>query len=333
MSDARPLRFALRLCVAVALLVLAFRMALPEGGQSLTQSLESAWQSSLGVAVACFVFALAIFGISYGVGALRFQTLLAGAGLDPGFPSLFRAYIVAGFFNLVLPGAMLGDVYRFFDVRREMGSGAEVLGLVVLERLLGLAALGSIGLVVAPFIPLADEDAYLAWLLLGLCAVFLLTTAALLQPRANAVLLAALAPVERFGSSLLPRVERSLRALAELSGRPGLIARAFGLSVLTQWLPVAAVFVLAIPLDAPVAWYWIAIIVPFITFASLLPISIGGTGVREYLFVALFGVVGMRPEVALSLSLSVLAVAIVWAIIGFIVFSLGRRGSDARAGA
>jgi uncharacterized membrane protein YbhN (UPF0104 family) len=147
------------------------------------------------------------------VAALRFQLLLSGAGLQTGLLSLFRAYVVAGFFNLVLPGAMLGDVYRFFDVRRDVGSGSEVLGMVVLERLLGLAALGSIGLIVAPFIPLADADAYLAWILLALCASFLLMTAALLQPRANSLLLAVLAPVGRWSSSLMPRIERSLRAL------------------------------------------------------------------------------------------------------------------------
>ena len=64
---------------------------------------------------------------------------------------------------------------------------------------------------------------------------------------------------------------------------------------------------------------------PFVTLASLLPISIGGTGVREALFVALFGAVGMRPEVAFVLSLSTLAVALAWGSIGLLLFLSGRH--------
>lgn len=331
MNTASLLRFALRAGVAGALLFVAFRMAIPDGGASLGEALASAWRGGPVLAGACIALAWLVFGVSYAIGALRFQTLLSGVTLDPGFPSLMRAYVVAGFFNLVLPGAMLGDVYRLFDVRREMGSGSEVFGMVVLERLLGLAALGSIGLVVVPFIPLDDADAYLAWLLLGLCALFMATTVAALQPRAHGWILALLRPLSRLSSTLIGRVERALDALRQLSAKPALIARAFLLSVLNQWLPVVAVMVLAIPLDSTVAWYWIAIIVPFITVASLLPISIGGTGVREYLFVTLFGAVGMRAEVALTLSLSLLAVAIVWALIGFAVFASGRQRRQAQA--
>lgn len=331
MTPSSALRFLLRAGVAIALLALAFRVAIPDGGANLTETLSSAWTSELHVALLCFAVAVSIFGVSFAVGALRFQTLLRGARLDPGFGPLLRAYVVAGFFNLVLPGAMLGDVYRFFDLRREMGKGSEVLGMVVLERLLSLAALGSIGLVVAPFMPLAAEDSYLAPMLLGLCALFIAASGVVLLPATNALLLRSLSLVGRLNETLATRLGRSLRAVGELSKRPALLGRAFALSVLTQWLPVAAVYVLSLPLDSQVPWYWIAIIVPFVTFASLLPISIGGTGVREYLFVTLFGAVGMRAEVALSLSLSVLAVAIVWALIGFAVFAIGRREVEARS--
>ena len=103
------------------------------------------------------------------------------------------------------------------------------------------------------------------------------------------------------------------------------IARTFGLSLANQWLPVLAVIALAAPLDTDVPLHWYAVIIPFVTLASLLPISIGGTGVREALFVVLFGAVGMRPEVALVLSLSTLAVALTWGLLGLLFFLVGRR--------
>ena len=118
---------------------------------------------------------------------------------------------------------------------------------------------------------------------------------------------------------------QAVSAIEQAGAHRVVIARTFGLSVLNQWLPVLAVVALAMPLDAQVAVHWYAVIIPFVTLASLLPISIGGTGVREALFVALFGAVGMRPEVALVLSLSTLAVALSWGLLGLAFFLVGRR--------
>ncbi len=44
---------------------------------------------------------------------------------------------------------------------------------------------------------------------------------------------------------------------------------------------------------------------------------------------SLFGAVGMRPETALALSLSVLAAALLWALLGLVVFATGRRDDPA----
>ena len=293
--------------------------------------LISSWRAPLPTALTWFAVALAAFGASFGVGALRFQLLLRGAGLESGWATLLRAYVVASFFNLVLPGAILGDVYRFLDARRQTGQGSEVAGIVVLERLLSLAALGGIGLMVVPFIPLPPDQRHLGWVLVALCSSFIAVTLAALHPRANQLLRYLARRFAPLSPPLAARVERALTAVAALSANPSLLAGALALSLVMQWLPVLANIALAAPLHAGVAWHWIAVIVPFVTLMSLIPISIGGAGVREYLYVTLFGVVGMRPEVALSLSLSVFAVAIVWGLVGLAAFSAGRRTARALA--
>ena len=85
----------------------------------------------------------------------------------------------------MLPGAILGDAYRLWDARREAGSGSKVAGIVVVERLLSLAALGSLGLLAAPFIPLAAGDRHLAWILMAVCGAVAVATVAALHPGAN----------------------------------------------------------------------------------------------------------------------------------------------------
>lgn len=319
MSDrSHTARLWLRGLVGLGLLALAIRFAVPPEARNL-HAVLGAWTSPLPVVASWFALAIACFGANFAAGAARFAGLLRGAGLAPGYRSLFRAYLVASFANVVLPGG-LGDVYRWVDARRDTGRGGEVLGIVVLERLLSLAALGGIVACALPFLP--DTGASLELLWLG-SIVFLVAPLCPLHPAGRTLLARALPPLRALSARVAAACERALGAVADVSEQPPVLARAFGLSLGMHALPVAAVVALAQPLDAQVSPVWFALIVPTVTLVALIPVSIAGIGVREYLYIALFGAVGMRPEVALSLALATFAVTLVWAAAGLVLFSLG----------
>jgi uncharacterized protein (TIRG00374 family) len=324
-------RWVLRVAVAGVLLVFVFRMALPDSEAGFAAAILAAWQTGPAEAAAWIALAFSLFGVSFAIGASRFSILLAGAGFEVAWWVLFRAYLVAGFFNLVLPGAIVGDVYRVWDVNRTAGEGSRALGIVAVERLLGFSALGCFGLVAAPFIPLAPEDRYLKGILMLACGLIALLTAFALHPMTNRFLRNAVHPVARISQRAGDAIDNALSAVSDLAEAPAALWRAFGMSLLNQGLPVAAVYFLAVPLAGDVAWYWFAIVVPFVTLVSIVPISLGGTGVREYLYVTLFGAVGMASEAALALSLSLLATAIAWAVVGFAIFSFDRQRTDTQA--
>lgn len=310
-------RLLLRLGVAAGMLGLAVRVALGPHGQ-LGETLVSALRVGTGEALLWFGLAWAILGVGLVAGAVRFQILLRGAALAIAWARIFRAYLVATFFNLVLPGAVLGDVYRVVDARGDTGRGSEVLGLIALERLLSLAALAIVGLAAAPSIPGARG---LPAAVAGTCALLLIATLAALRPSVNAGLRTGLSRISHLAPRLFTRVDRALAAVAEVARQPGIALRAFGLSLIAQVLPVAAVLALAVPLEGHVPWYWFAVIVPFVSLVSLIPVSAGGTGVREVLYVSLFGAVGMPAGSALALALSVLAAALLWGLVGLFVFA------------
>jgi uncharacterized protein (TIRG00374 family) len=323
----QTVRLALRLLVAAGLLFFAFRLAMPEDGSSLAESLGSAWTAPLPAALGSFVLAFALFGASFAVVALRFVILLRAVGLRASWAATCRAYVVANFLNLILPTAFLSDVYRVADARHEAGKVSEVLAMVALERVLSFAALGVVVLAAAPFVPLAEARQAVPILLL-LAGGLLGASLAVLHPRINALLRRGVAPLSRVSGRLASAADQALAAVEVLGGRRDAIFQAFLLSVAAQALPVAAVAVLARPLDTDVAWFWYAAIVPFITLLTLIPVSIGGAGLREYLFIELFGPLGMRPEVALSLSLSVFAVTLAWGFAGIALFAWGRRHGE-----
>jgi len=318
-------RLVLRLAVATVLLVLAFRLALPEGQESIAEALASAWTSSLPVALGWFGVAAGLFGLSFGAAARRFEILLSAAGLAPRFLPVLRAYVVANFLTLVLPSAIVSDAYRVVDAKQDSGTSAEPLAVLAAERVLSLAALGVVVLVAVPFAPLADTDR--ARVLLALAAVGTIVGAglALLRPRYHGLLRWLLSPFVKLSTRLAAGIDAALAAASELSKRPGILARAFAWSVIAQLLPVCAVAALAQPLDTDLGLHWYFVAVPFIFLIALIPISLGGAGVREWLFIEFFGALGMRSEVALSLSLSAFAVSLAWGFVGLALFAWGRR--------
>jgi len=316
--------FALRLAVAIGGLALVIGLALPDSNEALLVQLGSAWAAGPAQAWAWVAVAAVLFGVSYAIGALRFQLLLRSAGLPSRLGTLLRAYLIASFFNLVLPGLIMGDVYRLADARRDTGHGGAVLGIVALERLLGFAALGTMALIATPLLP-GDTPTWVRLGVAGLGAAITLGPFLLFSDVGRRLAAVLASAIERFWQRGGDAARDALAAIERAGTEPAVLVRAFALSVANQWLPVLAVVALAGPLDTEVALYWYAVIIPFVTLASLLPISVGGTGVREALFVALFGAVGMRPEVALVLSLSTLFVALAWGAVGLLLFAIGRR--------
>ena len=104
-------RLALRVAVAFGLLFWVIRIAIPESESGVAAALIATWESGPITAASWFAFSFGLFGVSFAVGASRFSMLLRGAGIHLAWWTLFRAYLVASFFNLALPGAILGDVY------------------------------------------------------------------------------------------------------------------------------------------------------------------------------------------------------------------------------
>lgn len=315
-------RLLLHGIVGLLVLGLVIRFAIPEDSRNLA-ALAAAWTAPTAQALAWFAFACLCFGANFATGAARFAGLLRGAGLRASYAPLLRAYLVASFANLVFPGG-LGDAYRFVDARRDTGRGGEVLGIVVLERLLSLAALGGIVLLAVPFLPPFDLS-----LLVGFAVAAVIAPLCPLHPAGRALLRRALPPLRSLSARTASACERALEAVEGVSEQPGVLLRALLLSLVMHALPVAAVVALAAPLDTNVSWVWFVLIVPVVALLALIPVSVAGIGVREYLYIALFGAAGMRPEVALSLSLLTLAVTLVWAAIGLALFAVGRRHAAA----
>jgi len=243
--------------------------------------------------------------LTIAIDALRWQVLLGAICRRVAWHKLFRVNLVGIFFDNFLPGNIGSDAYRTLSLSQQYAP-REVLATVVLGRVLswfGLLMLGMVGL-----LALRDQlpvDAfwsglYVVGAMLCLTGIGfgLLTT----YQRWN---------VYRGHKSILWRwkaLALFLQSVNQLLTTRTLIV-CLGLSLLLHAVVISASVVIAKAYGVlPEQLFFVACAAPLGLIAAMLPISIAGHGVRETVFIYLLSNVGIMPEVAVVISISLYVV-------------------------
>lgn len=93
------------------------------------------------------------FAGSKWLAAQRLQIFWRAAGVRISDASNVRLYILAMFYNLLLPGGIGGDGYKVYELNRRYGAKLKTLGAaVLLDRGNGLALLIVLALAITPFV-------------------------------------------------------------------------------------------------------------------------------------------------------------------------------------
>ena len=269
------------------------------------------------------VAGIALYAAGQALSALKWHVLLGPVQLTTSYTRLLGYYFTGMFFNLFLPTIVGGDAVKAVLLARETAAPARATMSVFMERNTGLCALLMIAVVAAYAAPpvklFGVSLVALAWMLAGSYAV---ANLALMSPLVYHVadrLIAAtpFAGVRVRAASLYQAVAPYVDAV------PTLIA-ALALSLVFQALVIAVVFLNARALSLAVPFSAVAVFVPLVSLAGMVPVSVNGLGVREALYILLFGQIGVTAELAVSLALLYLAVTVVASLPGGIVYAMQR---------
>jgi uncharacterized protein (TIRG00374 family) len=269
-----------------------------------------------------FAFAVALVLLALVVGAWRWRALLHRAGVPLGLSRLARIYAVSTFSATFLPSTAGGDVSRALLVARRGPELRRAVVSIFVDRIGGLA-----GLVVLAWVAFAlapervpdDARALLIWSTVALTAASVVACVAMLR-----------------GTHLLRRlVPRRLAATAQdvrgvLSGYARdsrLLATWLGLSIAYQALIAFQLVVLARAIDVELSFATAAVALALVTLITLIPISIGGFGVREGSYVVLLGGVSIAASDATLISLLSAATLLVASLPGAWMIARGNVGA------
>ncbi len=250
----------------------------------------------------------------------RWQALLHGLNLHPPRRTLLRLYLIGNFFNAFLPSGFGGDVVRVLELAQgENGSAA--LGTVLVDRLTGILSLLALGLLILPFSP--ELPPWLTGTLIAVSLGGLLGGAMLLQGHWLRRLTASLPPALSLDGD--GKLAQLYTAISGCGARA--IWQAIALSTLFNLLNIVIYWLCgrAVGLTVGLKFYFVA--VPLLSLTLLLPISVGGLGARDWVAQPLFASVGIAPQVAAGMTISVYAVTAAAGLVGgFLYLGQGLWG-------
>lgn len=266
------------------------------------------------------VFAfLLYFGGVIAVGTARWGLLLVSQGVQAPFKYLLNSYIVATFFNNVLPTNIGGDVFRIADAARYTESKTLSSAIVFVDRLIGFA-----GLFVLAFGAVAFGGEVVqslpgkGWLWLGLAVVTAVVMVVLVVPE---VVEWSLKPLHYLKSEwVTKRVGVVTSALFRFRRQLPVLLKALLVSVLIQGSIVFFYYLIAHAMEIDLPLDYCFLIIPLILVVQLFP-SINGFGVRESAFVFFFTAIGLSAEQGISLSFVSTGVIILLSLVGGVIYA------------
>jgi glycosyltransferase 2 family protein len=275
--------------------------------------LLAAQNSSLLVAAAALIVLQIILG------GVRWGTVLSAMcdARPPSLLSLQAVFYASTFFNCLPLGTVGGDIARVWLARRFSLSVRQIVLSVLLDRILVVAALIILAVITLPSIahPLAAKASFagVAILLAGVAGFLLLQ------------------PIERIAARwrdvwLVSSILRTAEELRRTTQRAGLLALVYAL--LAAGSGTLAAYCISRSLGIEVGLMAMIAIMCFVAFATALPISLAGWGVREVSLVSLLGLFGVDREAALVLSVEFGLISTLMSLPGAIIWlSLRNRGA------
>ncbi len=313
----------LQAAVTIGILVWLFRD--PETNRQMWEALTRAHTGWIMLALVAFCLA-EVFGV------MRWQVLLRVQGITVGWLRLQALVLIGLFFNVFMPGGTGGDVVKIYYLLKETpGRKPAALLAAMVDRIIGLMAL----ILLAAVVILLRYD----WLTSTPVTSGLLYTLMMIFGSALAFVFIS------FGltaSGLIHRLPAKLplrEKLIEMSVAYRLYARA--------WRSTLLALVLSLPVHflSFVQFYFVArafsaaagkvtlldfsALMPIVNTLTAMPISIGGAGLREGLFVRLLGdLCGVDAATATIISLTGYLVIALVGLVGGIIY-LCYRPSNA----
>jgi uncharacterized protein (TIRG00374 family) len=289
-----------------------------------TAGAEALWQRLANLAWGWLVFGFCVQFVAVACSVLRWQRLLLGQGLRVPLRHLIGSFMIGRFFGELAPGGWTGlNGYRIYDIARHSGKLARATASIGVEMVLGWLSFGAVvlfgSIYGARFVGVAGVCVIDAFFVALIATAVSLTS----RPRLFRTL------AKRLPEKLEQKLRTTTDALCAYEGRSDLLVQAallgVGTHVFRAFIYVASSHALHADLSVGEVFFGSSLQV----FATFLPASFNGVGLREATAVAVYTRGGIPEATAVLIPTLGFLLELALSSLGGVWFLL--RKSDYRA--
>ena len=256
---------------------------------------------------------------SYVLSTLRWMQVMRSLGLRSRFDILLSHSLAGQFVSNALPTTIGGDVVRISRLSKNTGDSPSSFSSVVLDRLTGwivLPLITLLGLLLNPSLrELGTQTRLVVAVALGTLVLLILVLYA-----ADHRLLGGRFRNREGWQRFVAAIHLGLGSLRR---RPMAVVSVVAVGFVYQFVLVLSAFMAAQALGIAVGLTALMVFFPIVLIAQVMPISIAGLGVREFMFVFLLSAVGVPDQQALALGLLVWILTVATSLLGVPAYAIG----------
>lgn len=249
----------------------------------------------------------------------KWRIILAVQEIYVPFKILLTFSFTSSFFSIFLPTAYGGDIIRAYEVSKFSNKKLESVTSILVDRVIGALALFLIAAFALLFGYGLIQDLRIVLFTIGILLLILISIIIIFNEKIKKIniITKIVTFVDRkdilknmYGTFHIYRYHKrkSIEILA--------------LSLLAQIIAILYYPIIAYSFGLDVPLVYFLIVIPIILVILMLPISIGGIGVREGAFIFFFKKVGVQPYEAVSIALVAFGLYLIWGLVGGVVYAM-----------
>jgi len=300
----------LRISISIILLIFLFRQV---DKKNLFEIIQHADKALL-------FFSGLVFFFGYILCLWRWEMLLKAAKIKLSLKRIIISFSGGIFFSLFLPSTIGGDLVRSIDLAAHTNRPREVVATVLLDRLSGYVGLVILALLAVFLGGKFAQDKSIVFSIAVITTLLIVILLALfnkfLYSKINMLL----------NSPSAGRIREAIKNLHQeiyyFREHKRVMLRSLMLSLIIQSIQPITFYLTAVSLGIKINLIYFFIFIPIIGAITMLPISIGGLGLRDATTIFFFAKAGVNKDLAFAMSLLNFFFIVLYAAIGGIIYAL-----------
>lgn len=240
---------------------------------------------------------MAIYTLGIAMSSYKWKMLAEFKGIRAKFWDFFKIYLTGTFINNFFPSIIGGDAYRSYMLGKNGDKKYfEATSTVLADRITGFVGVMILIVIFSLFNLRAVFGSPVLLVANGLILAFFGADLILLILRRSIIG----KYIKRIVPQKITRLVREIYSYREHS----ILAKSLAWGVVFNFLGVGvATWMLFLDLHIAVSFVNFMIAISIISIVSSIPISIGNIGIKEWSFIAFFGIFGVNGEAAISIAI------------------------------